>query len=86
MTHLDLFSGIGGFALAADRVFGDVEHIFVEIDPFCQRVLKKHRLETEIGMRSGLKLQPNFVEWMMGYPQDWTSLAATPKQHTAENA
>jgi DNA (cytosine-5)-methyltransferase 1 len=42
MKHLDLFSGIGGFALAADRVFGEVEHIFVEIDPFCQEVLKKH--------------------------------------------
>jgi DNA (cytosine-5)-methyltransferase 1 len=42
MKHLDLFSGIGGFALAADRVFGEVEHIFVEIDPFCQEILKKH--------------------------------------------
>jgi len=42
MTHLDLFSGIGGFALAADRVFGEVEHVFCEIDPFCQAVLKKH--------------------------------------------
>ena len=42
MKHLDLFSGIGGFALAADRVFGDVEHTFVEYDPFCQAVLRKH--------------------------------------------
>src|SRR3990167_3719096 len=42
MRHLDLFSGIGGFALAADRVFGEVEHLFVEIDPFCNEVLKKH--------------------------------------------
>jgi len=42
MKHIDLFSGIGGFALAADRVFGDVEHTFCEIDPFCQEVLKKH--------------------------------------------
>jgi DNA (cytosine-5)-methyltransferase 1 len=42
MRHLDLFSGIGGFALAADWVWGDVEHIFCEIDPFCQKVLKKH--------------------------------------------
>ena len=40
--HLDLFSGIGGFALAADRVFGDVEHIFCDIEPFAQAVLKKH--------------------------------------------
>lgn len=42
MKHLDLFSGIGGFALAADRVFGNVEHVFCEIDPFCVEVLKKH--------------------------------------------
>lgn len=48
MTHLDLFSGIGGFALAADRVWGNVEHIFVEIDPFCQRVLTKHWPEARI--------------------------------------
>ena len=44
MRHLDLFSGIGGFALAADWVWGDEHEIvsFVEIDPFCQKVLKKH--------------------------------------------
>jgi len=44
MKHLDLFSGIGGFALAADWVWGDEHEIvsFCEIDPFCQKVLKKH--------------------------------------------
>ncbi len=42
MKHLDLFSGIGGFALAADRVFGKVEHTFCDNDLFCQEVLKKH--------------------------------------------
>lgn len=42
MKHLDLFSGIGGFSYAADQVWDDVEHIFCEIDPFCQQVLKKH--------------------------------------------
>ena len=43
MLHLDLFSGIGGFALAADRIYGkNTKHIFVENDPFCQAVLKKH--------------------------------------------
>lgn len=48
MKHLDLFSGIGGFALAADRAYGNVEHTFVEIDPFCQGVLKKHWPEAEV--------------------------------------
>lgn len=42
MKHVDLFSGIGGFALATDWAFEGVEHIFCEIDPFCQKILKKH--------------------------------------------
>lgn len=42
MLHLDLFSGIGGFALAAERVWPDIEHVFCEIDPFCRVILKKH--------------------------------------------
>jgi DNA (cytosine-5)-methyltransferase 1 len=42
ITHLDLFSGIGGFSLAAQWV-GSIETIqFVEIDPFCQKVLSKN--------------------------------------------
>ena len=44
MRHLDLFSGIGGFALAASWVWGENYEIisFVEIDEFCQNILKKH--------------------------------------------
>lgn len=50
MTHLDLFSGIGGFSLAFDTVFHEQKnkHIFCEIDPFCQAVLKKHWPESDI--------------------------------------
>jgi DNA (cytosine-5)-methyltransferase 1 len=41
---LDLFSGIGGFSLAASWVWGPELEIaaFVEIDPFCRKVLAKH--------------------------------------------
>ena len=40
-THIDLFSGIGGFALAAR--WAGIETIqFVEIEPFCQKVLQKN--------------------------------------------
>lgn len=44
MKHLDLFSGIGGFALAGTRVWGDqYENVgFCDYEPFCQQVLKKH--------------------------------------------
>lgn len=40
-THLDLCSGIGGFALAAQWL-GMQTIGFCEIDPFCQRVLAKN--------------------------------------------
>lgn len=40
MTHVDLFSGIGGFALAAGWA-GFRTVAFCEIDPFCQEVLKE---------------------------------------------
>ena len=41
MKHLDLFSGIGGFALAA-RWAGFETIGFCEIDKYCQKVLKKN--------------------------------------------
>ena len=41
MNHLDLFSGIGGFSLAAQ--WAGIETVaFCEIDPFCQKVLVKN--------------------------------------------
>ena len=40
---LDLFSGIGGFSYAAERLVGGFETTqFVEIDPYCQKVLRKN--------------------------------------------
>lgn len=48
LKHLDLFSGIGGFALAA-RMVGGIKTIqFVEIDPYCQKVLAKNFLGVPI--------------------------------------
>lgn len=42
VRHLDLFSGIGGFALAG-RMAGGIETVgFCEIDEYCQRVLAKN--------------------------------------------
>jgi DNA (cytosine-5)-methyltransferase 1 len=47
MKHLDLFSGIGGFALALDQVV-DATHVFCDNDKFCQEVLKKNFPNTKI--------------------------------------
>jgi DNA (cytosine-5)-methyltransferase 1 len=42
-SHIDLFSGIGGFALAASWVWPDHRVVsFCERDTFCQKVLGKH--------------------------------------------
>lgn len=47
LKMLDLFSGIGGISLAAE--WAGIETVaFCEIEPFCQKVLKKHWPEVEI--------------------------------------
>ncbi len=50
MKHIDLFSGIGGFSYAVDQIFHEQknQHTFIEIDPYCQQVLKKHWPDAEI--------------------------------------
>lgn len=42
VVHLDLFSGIGGFALAAQMVGGIKTAAFCEIDPWARRILAKN--------------------------------------------
>ena len=44
MNHIDLFSGIGGFALAAKIVWGDEYNniLFCDNNKFCQEVIKKN--------------------------------------------
>jgi len=40
---IDTFSGIGGFSYAAETLVGGFRTVsFVECEPFCQKVLKKH--------------------------------------------
>ncbi len=50
MTHLDLFSGIGGFAFAARKVWKEeYKNIgFVEIDKYCQALLKLRFPESKV--------------------------------------
>ena len=41
-TMLDTFAGIGGFSYAATKLVGGYRTTqFIEIDPFCQKILKK---------------------------------------------
>lgn len=47
MKVLDLFSGIGGFALGLHRA-GFQTSAFCEIEPYCRAVLRKHWPETPI--------------------------------------
>ena len=40
---IDTFSGIGGFSYAAEKLVGGFRTVsFVECEPYCQKVLKKH--------------------------------------------
>lgn len=43
MNHIDLFSGIGGFAYAARMVWGEEYHnvLFCDNNKFCQQVIRK---------------------------------------------
>ena len=46
---LDLFSGIGGFSYAAEKIVGGFSTTqFVELDSYCQKVLRKHWPEVPI--------------------------------------
>ena len=43
LTMLDTFAGIGGFSYAATKLVGGYRTTqFIEIDPFCQKILKKN--------------------------------------------
>ena len=43
ITILDTFAGIGGFSYAADKLVGGFKTTqFIEINPFCQKILNKH--------------------------------------------
>jgi len=46
-THIDLFSGIGGFSLAAEEA-GWQTTAFCENEPYCQKVLQRHWPEVPI--------------------------------------
>ena len=44
------------------------------------------RIAMANGMRTGLKLQPDFALWMMGYPTDWCDLVDGEMPHSKRQA
>jgi len=66
---LDLFSGIGGFSLGLERTGGFETVAFCEIDPHCQKTLKKHwpqiRIFSDI---TNLKLKTHVDLVTAGFP------------------
>ena len=62
--HLDLFSGIGGFALAS-RWAGLTTMQFVEIEPYAQKILKKNfpevPIHSDICTFSAVNIQRPFI-------------------------
>lgn len=66
---LDLFSGIGGFSLGLERTGGFETVAFCEIDPFCQKVLKKHWPDVEVFKDvTRLKFKQNVDLVTAGFP------------------
>ena len=64
MTHLDLFSGIGGFAIAA-QACGYTTIGFCEREPYAQAVLRKHW--PEVPIHNDIK---TLIQRLTGMPSD----------------
>ena len=74
---LDLFSGIGGFSLGLERTGGFETVAFCEIEPYCQKVLKKHWPDVPIyeDVRNINKISGDVQLVTAGFPCQDISLA-----------
>ena len=79
---LDLFSGIGGFSYAAERIVGGYKTTqFVELDPYCQSVLRKNFRNTPIhdDIRTFTAKPRQFDVFTIGFPCQDLSVAGRQK-------
>lgn len=89
---LDLFSGIGGFSLAASWVWGDELEIvsFVEIDKYCQKVLNKNfpgvPIHDDIKTFDGTKYRGTIDLITGGFPCQPYSIAGKQKGEEDDRA
>ena len=75
---LDLFSGIGGFSYAAEKIVGGFETTqFVEVDSYCQSVLRKNFPNTPIhdDIRTFSAKSGQFDVFTIGFPCQDLSVA-----------
>ena len=79
---LDLFSGIGGFSYAAEKIVGGYKTTqFVEIDPYCQSVLRKNFPNTPIhnDIKTFSAKRGQFDVFTIGFPCQDLSVAGRQK-------
>jgi len=79
---LDLFSGIGGFSYAAEKIVGGYKTTqFVEIDPYCQSVLHKNFPNTPIhdDIKTFSAKPGQFDVFTIGFPCQDLSVAGRQK-------
>jgi len=75
MTHGDLFAGIGGFTLAAEWCGLETKWA-IEIDPYCQRVYRKHFPDVEVyGDVRAIQSVPHVDLITAGFPCQPVSVA-----------
>jgi DNA (cytosine-5)-methyltransferase 1 len=84
MKHLDLFSGIGGFYYGFRETGRIQTGAFVEIDPYCQKILRKHAPNIPIYSDiTQVRIQPNQFDIISGgFPCQDVSLAAQNNQQS----
>ena len=85
---LDTFAGIGGFSYAATKLVGGYRTTqFIEINPFCQKILKKHFPFTPIhdDIRTFTAISGQYDVITAGFPCQSISVAGNKAGITQES-